>query len=126
MRRKLITDTKIIVFFGCNRIMLNLMPTITVFSLEDYMLPCLNKQLLGVDCPGCGLQRSAHLLLHGEFVAAFQMYPAIYPILLLLAFLITSTFVKIHRSNQIKFALMLLTAGTVILSYIIKMNNLFN
>ena len=70
--------------------MTNLMPTITAFSLEDYMLPCLNKQLLGVDCPGCGLQRSAHLLLHGEFVAAFQMYPAIYTIIPLFALVISS------------------------------------
>ena len=89
------------------------------------MLPCLNKQLLGLDCPGCGLQRSVDLLLHGEFVAAFQMYPAIYPILILLSFLITSSFVQFKYSRQIKLALMLMTAGTVIISYILKMNNLF-
>lgn len=106
--------------------MTNLMPTITAFSLEDYMLPCLNKQLFGIDCPGCGMQRSIDLLLHGEFVAAFEMYPAIYPILVLLAFLITSTFVKIYRSHQIKLALIFLTAGTIIINYILKMNNLFN
>ena len=62
------------------------------------MLPCLNKHLTGIDCPGCGLQRSVNLLLHGEFIAAFQMYPAIYPILALLAFLVTSSFVKFQRS----------------------------
>jgi len=90
------------------------------------MLPCLNKQLLGLDCPGCGLQRSVDLLLHGEFVAAFQMYPAIYPILLLLSFLITSSFAKFKYSHQIKIAVMLITAGTVLISYILKMNNLFN
>ena len=106
--------------------MMQLTPTITAISLEDYMLPCLNKQLLGLDCPGCGLQRSVDLLLHGEFVAAFQMYPAIYPILMLLSFLITSSFTKIKYSHQIKMALMLMTAGTVLISYILKMNNLFN
>lgn len=90
------------------------------------MLPCLNKQLLGLDCPGCGMQRSVDLLLHGEFLAAFQMYPAIYPIMALLLFLITSTFVKIKHSQQIKMALMFITAGIIIVSYILKMNNLFN
>ena len=105
--------------------MMQLTPTITAINLEDYMLPCLNKQLLGLDCPGCGLQRSVDLLLHGEFLAAFQMYPAIYPILILLSFLITSSFVQFKYSRQIKLALMLMTAGTVIISYILKMNNLF-
>ncbi|MBO0341625.1 DUF2752 domain-containing protein [Muricauda lutimaris] len=90
------------------------------------MLPCLNKQLLGLDCPGCGMQRSVDLLVHGEFLAAFQMYPAIYPILVLLVFLITSTFLKFKYSQQTKMVLMFITAGTIIVSYILKMHNLFN
>nr|WP_321411723.1 DUF2752 domain-containing protein [uncultured Allomuricauda sp.] len=100
--------------------------TITAIHLEDYMLPCLNKRLTGIDCPGCGLQRSVNLLLHGEFTAAFQMYPAIYPLLFLLAFLITNIFVKFNNANMIKMVLTLLTVGTIIISYILKMNNLFN
>ena len=47
-------------------------------QLEEYMLPCLNKKLFGVDCLGCGIQRALSLLIHGEFIAAFKMYPAIY------------------------------------------------
>ncbi|WP_313786206.1 DUF2752 domain-containing protein [[Muricauda] lutisoli] len=106
--------------------MMYLTPTINAISLKDYMLPCLNKQLLGLDCPGCGMQRSVDLLIHGEFLAAFQMYPAIYPILVLLVFLITSTFLKFKHSQQIKMVLMFITAGTIIVSYILKMHNLFN
>ena len=106
--------------------MMYLALTISTIDLEDYMLPCLNKQLLGIDCPGCGLQRSVDLLLHGEFVAAFQMYPAIYPMLALLAFLVTSSFTTIKYSRQLKMALVVMTAGTIIISYILKMNNLFN
>ncbi|WP_410477204.1 DUF2752 domain-containing protein [Maribacter sp. Hel_I_7] len=37
--------------------------------------------------PGCGLQRSLLFLIKGEFVSAFLMYPAIYPMLLLFGFL---------------------------------------
>ncbi|WP_228235470.1 DUF2752 domain-containing protein [Allomuricauda sp. M10] len=103
-----------------------LQPTIFALSLKDYMLPCLNKQLFGLDCPGCGMQRSVDLLFHGEFLAAFQMYPAIYPIIMLLFFLSTTFFVKLKYAQQIKMVLMLLVAGTIIVSYILKMNNLFN
>ncbi|MEC7264320.1 MAG: DUF2752 domain-containing protein [Bacteroidota bacterium] len=105
---------------------MHLQPTIFALSLKDYMLPCLNKQLFGIECPGCGMQRSVDLLLHGEFFAAFKMYPAVYPIILLLLFLSTTFFVKLKYAQQIKMALMLLVAGTIIVNYILKMNNLFN
>ena len=47
-------------------------------NLENYMLPCWSKTLFGVECLGCGLQRAFLLLLKGDFIGAFQMYPAIY------------------------------------------------
>lgn len=100
--------------------------TILLSNAEDLMLPCLNKKLLGIDCPGCGMQRSAHLLLQGDFWAAFKMYPAIYPILFLLIFLVSNIFIKFKYAHHIKLFLMLLTATTIIISYILKMNNLFN
>jgi len=90
------------------------------------MLPCLNKKFFGIDCPGCGLQRSVNLLLHGDFLGAFKIYPAIYPMVLLLIFLVSNLFIKFKFGHQIKLILMLVTAGTIIISYILKMNNLFN
>ncbi|MEM7484911.1 MAG: DUF2752 domain-containing protein, partial [Bacteroidota bacterium] len=78
-------------------------------NTKDFMLPCLNKKLFGVECPGCGVQRSLDLLLHGEFLAAFKMYPAIYFIITLLLFLISNIFFKIKYGYQIKVFLMLLT-----------------
>ena len=100
--------------------------TMLLLSAKDFMLPCLNKKLFGIDCPGCGMQRSMHLFFHGEFVEAFKMYPAIYPILLLLVFLTSNLFLKFKFGHQIKLFLMLVTAGTILVSYILKMNNLFN
>ena len=106
-------------------VMMYLQPTFFLFTLEDYMLPCLNKKLFGIDCPGCGMQRSVHLLLQGEFVAAFKMYPAIYPLMLLLAFLVSTIFIKFKFAYQTKLILMLTTAGAILVSYLIKMNILF-
>jgi len=51
-------------------------------AFEDYMIPCMSKKLFGVECLGCGTQRAFALILKGDFVAAFQMYPAIYTLLL--------------------------------------------
>ncbi|WP_310378088.1 DUF2752 domain-containing protein [Flavobacterium sp.] len=44
----------------------------------------MSKTLFGVECLGCGMQRAFLLLLQGEFIAAFKMYPAIYTTLLFL------------------------------------------
>ncbi|PRX54150.1 uncharacterized protein DUF2752 [Flagellimonas meridianipacifica] len=90
------------------------------------MMPCLNKKLFGVECPGCGLQRSLDLLLQGEFLAAFKMYPAIYPIIFLILFLGSTLFIKFKHSVFLKWFFATLTAGTIIVSYLIKMYNLYN
>jgi len=47
------------------------------------MLPCINKKYLGFECMGCGIQRSVVLLLNGEFIEAFYMYPGIYPLIVI-------------------------------------------
>ncbi|PKH67881.1 hypothetical protein CXF59_05955 [Flavobacterium sp. ALD4] len=51
------------------------------------MIPCISKTLFGVECLGCGFQRSLLLLLQGNFNASFQMYPALFTSLLFLGFL---------------------------------------
>ena len=61
---------------------------------EQYMMPCLNKKIFGFDCLGCGLQRAVNLLFHGEFVAAFKMYAAVYPLILLFVFIGVNLFFK--------------------------------
>ena len=92
-------------------------------SLEKYMLPCLNKKLFGVECMGCGMQRAISLIFHGEFVAAFKMYPGIYPLILLFIFIGGNIFFKFKHSNIIITALAILTVATILTSYLIKIIN---
>lgn len=91
--------------------------------MEEYMLPCLNKKYLGFECLGCGIQRSISLLFKGEFVEAFHMYPAIYPLILLLGILLLNQFLSFKYANKSIIILAILTVATIIISYIIKMTN---
>jgi hypothetical protein len=84
------------------------------------MLPCLSKQILGMDCPGCGLQRSVVFLLQGDFTAAFKMYPAIYTIILLFGFLALDQFLKIKHANKVTIFLMILTVVLILTNFILK------
>ncbi|NNJ89478.1 MAG: DUF2752 domain-containing protein [Eudoraea sp.] len=87
---------------------------------KDYMLPCISKQVLGMDCPGCGIQRSVFLLFEGEFLAAFKMYPAIYPILGLFGFLLLDQFFKIKYVNKIIIGLMILSVVSILINFLLK------
>ncbi|MEZ4779264.1 MAG: DUF2752 domain-containing protein [Flavobacteriaceae bacterium] len=94
--------------------------------MEEYMLPCLNKQLFGIECLGCGIQRATALLFRGEFILAFKMYPAIYTLILLAIFLITTLFIKFKYERPVKIFLIAINILIIIISYFIKMNFIFH
>lgn len=96
------------------------MPFINLIKLEDFLLPCLNKQLFGIECLGCGIQRATVLFFKGDFLMAFKMYPAIYTLLLLTVFLIFNLFVRFKYDYTIKMGLIFLNVGIVVISYFIK------
>ena len=88
---------------------------------EDYMITCLNKKLFGFDCLGCGGQRSAYLLLDGEFIAAFKMYPAIYTLIPLFIIIAANFFFKIKNANKIINILAIASVAIIIINFIIKL-----
>lgn len=95
-----------------------------LLQLDNYMLPCLNKKLFGVDCLGCGTQRALSLLMHGEFIAAFKMYPAIYTLLILAVFIVVNLLYKVKYAQKIISILAAINVLIIVISYFIKMNQL--
>ncbi len=87
------------------------------------MLPCLNKTIFGVECPGCGIQRSVMLLLDGNFIEAFKMYPAIYTMVPLFAFLLWDNFFPLKHANRIIITFTILSVALILFNYIIKFIN---
>ena len=90
---------------------------------EDFMIPCLNKKLLGFECLGCGLQRALSLLFHGDFVAAFKMYPAVYTLVLFALFIAINIFYKFKYDEKVKIFLVVLNLLIIIINYIFKLIN---
>lgn len=91
--------------------------------MEEYMVPCMNKQLFGVDCPGCGTQRALALLSRGEFVAAFHMFPAIYTTILLFFFIAMHFIDRSHKYHKIIIGLAITNAVIMIIAYIYKITH---
>ncbi len=92
-------------------------------AFEDFMIPCMNKQLFGVDCLGCGTQRALLLVLKGDFVAAFHMFPAIYTTLIFFAFLGLHFIDKSRNYQKIIIGLAIVNAIIMIVSYFYKLTH---
>lgn len=90
-----------------------------IITLEESdMLPCLSKQILGMECPGCGIQRSIALLLKGEFLNSFLMYPGLFPMLLLFAFAAINHFMNFRNGSKITGILGGITVFFILLNFI--------
>lgn len=89
--------------------------------MEEYMVPCMNKKLFGIECFGCGTQRSFWLLLQGDFVGAFKMFPAIYTTVLLFAFIGLHFIDKSRNYQKIIIGLAISNAIIMVASYFYKL-----
>jgi len=89
-------------------------------KLNDYLFPCLNKKLFGFECLGCGFQRSLVALLHGDFIAAFTLYPAIYTLLFFVGYIIANFFFKFKNAQKVIRYFAIINIIIIIGSYLLK------
>lgn len=94
--------------------------------LQNHLLPCPFKYLTGIDCPGCGFQRSVLELMQGNFHKSFLLYPPAIPLLLFFAYGLADRFLKLDtQKNTVKKTLFIITGYIVLVSYSIKLLNLY-
>lgn len=79
---------------------------------------CPYKSNLGIDCPGCGLQRSFIELLKGNIWESIQLYPALLPMIFMFTFLVA------HIKFQFKHGAAILK-WTFISCWVIILGNYF-
>ena len=89
--------------------------------LESHQLPCLNKSVLGIDCPGCGMQTAFIELLKGNFIESIKLYPALIPTIIMLAFLILHLIIRIKNGALILKITFIINCSIIIISYINKL-----
>jgi hypothetical protein len=85
------------------------------------MLKCQWKSAFGIDCFGCGFQRSVKLLTEGDLFGSLQMYPALLP------FCFTIIYTGLHINFKFKngprhiIVLFSATASIMLISYFYKL-----
>ncbi len=86
---------------------------------------CIHKNLLRFDCPGCGMTRALHCLLHGHFKQAIFYNIGI----ILLAFFIAQQlfyyFIPANFNKTLTNVLVFILSTTLLTQYIFKVINHF-
>ena len=94
--------------------------------LQNHLLPCPFKYLTGIDCPGCGFQRSVVALIQGNFHQSFILYPAAIPLLLFFAYGIADKILKLDKpGNVVKKTMFMIVGSIILISYGIKLWELY-
>ncbi len=89
--------------------------------LEEHQLPCFYKKTLGVECPGCGMQRAFIELLKGDIWQSIMIYPALIPILFMIFFLMLHISLKFKKGPVILKITFIFNIVLITLNYIYKL-----
>ncbi len=100
---------------------MHLPPTVFLLCVKDYMMPCLSKSVLGIICPGCGFQRSILLLLEGDLLGAFKMYPAIFTLIPFALLLVVSGVFRLSNMNPLISVLGITSVALILINFFIKL-----
>ena len=93
--------------------------------MEEYMVPCMNKSIFGIDCMGCGMQRSILLLMNGNFIEAFKMFPALYTSILFFIFVVLHFVDKSRNYLKLIIASAIFNSLVLLIAYAYKMRFLY-
>ena len=88
--------------------------------LEENMLTCQWKSL-GMECTSCGIQRAIILILKGEFVEAFYMYPPIYTVIIMFGYLALHLKYHFKIGHKILIALFVFNTIDALINYVDKL-----
>lgn len=89
--------------------------------LQNHLLTCPFKSLTGIDCPGCGFQRSVVAILQGNLHLSLQYYPATIPLFITAIVVIADGRLAFDKNNLVKKSLYIFTALIIASAYILKM-----
>jgi len=89
--------------------------------LEAHQQSCSFKEHFGIDCPGCGLQRSIIELLKGNIVASISLYPALIPVMTMFVFLALHLLFRFRHGALILKIMFIFNISLIAINYIYKL-----
>jgi hypothetical protein len=83
--------------------------------------PCFFKKHFGIECPGCGIQRSIYELLQGHVFESLKVFPALLPLLFMFAFLLVHLIFKVKHGSGILTILFIISIILITGNYLFKL-----
>lgn len=93
--------------------------------LLRYLITCPFKKFTGIDCPGCGFQRSVIALLQGDIMQSFAYYPATCLLLSSLLYIVLNHKFQFANYDSVKKWMVVASAVVIMSSYLIKITRLY-
>lgn len=93
--------------------------------LEHNLFSCFFKSHFGIECPGCGMQRSLIALLKGNIIESVQYHAALIPFLITIILLIIQLRIKHVDGGKWVMWAFIITSGITIIQFIIRQIILF-
>lgn len=93
--------------------------------LEHHLFTCFFKSHFGMECPGCGMQRSLIALLNGNIVESLQYHVALIPFLITIILLIVQLITKQVNGGKWVMWAFIITSGITLVQFVIRQLLLF-
>lgn len=91
--------------------------------LESHQMPCFYKKYLGLDCPGCGMQRAFIELLKGNVWESIIIFPALIPMIVMITYMLLHIKFKFKQGAFHLIILFIFTATIIVANYILHIFN---
>jgi hypothetical protein len=89
--------------------------------LEAHMGTCAFREHTGIECPGCGMQRSIIALLKGDLLESFLLFPALLPLLGMFVFLAVHLVFKLKHGALVLQILYITNTALILGDFIYKL-----
>jgi len=89
--------------------------------LEEHQGPCFYKKYLGVECPGCGMQRAFIELLKGNFVESICLYPPLVPIIIMFIYLSLHLKFNFNKGALYLKIMFIFIASIILINFVLKL-----
>jgi hypothetical protein len=93
--------------------------------LEQHLFPCFFKSHFGMECPGCGMQRSLIALLKGDVLQSLHYHVALIPFIITCILLITQLIIKHDKGGKWVMWAFIATTAITLIQFIAKQIQLF-
>lgn len=88
--------------------------------LENNLLSCFFKSHFGIECPGCGMQRSFIALLRGNIEESINYHAALIPFIFTVTLLFIQLKIKHKRGGYLVMWAFIFTVGITITQFIMR------